>query len=460
MKPRPVTTVAIVGAGFAGTVLAWHLASAGPKLRLLLIDAATPGRGLAYQAHFDAFLLNVPAARMGAIAGQAEHFWHWLQARGRECGPQDFVSRAWYGEYLEDVLKDARQRARQAGTGLDDVRARVCAIRQTPTGLQLELDQGRDLDVAMAVLATGNLLPADPPAARRLSEHAGYFRSPWQPGAWALPRPHEPILLLGTGLTMADVAMGLRHAGFSGPLYALSRHGLLPQAQIPPGEWPNIWRGPLSPVQWLNLLRREFAAAQAQGLDARVVVDALRPETIRIWQGWSTRQRRAFLRHLRAAWGSVRHRLPAEIAGELARWRLDGSLQILAGTLLDFEPLAAGLKLSWRARGSDQIQHRSFQRVINCTGPGGDYLQDALWASLSQAGLMCPDGLGLGVAADAAGALLNAAGVASDRLFTLGNALRGRDWEATAVPELREQAAQLASHLLARIQGVSRRPSA
>jgi uncharacterized NAD(P)/FAD-binding protein YdhS len=68
--------------------------------------------------------------------------------------------------------------------------------------------------------------------------------------------------------------------------------------------------------------------------------------------------------------------------------------------------------------------------------------------SLLQTGLAIPDPLGLGLATAANGALIQANGQAADWLFTLGSPQKGKLWETTAVPELRQQTKALAETLL------------
>ncbi len=59
-----------------------------------------------------------------------------------------------------------------------------------------------------------------------------------------------------------------------------------------------------------------------------------------------------------------------------------------------------------------------------------------------------PDALGLGVVTDAHGALVGADGRVSDVLIALGPLRQGALWESTAIPEIRAQAAALASRCL------------
>jgi uncharacterized NAD(P)/FAD-binding protein YdhS len=74
------------------------------------------------------------------------------------------------------------------------------------------------------------------------------------------------------------------------------------------------------------------------------------------------------------------------------------------------------------------------------TGPLLRYLLDA--------GLARPDPLRLGLDTDSHGGLRNATGRPSSDIFTLGPLLRGRWYETTAIPEIRDQAAVLARFAL------------
>jgi uncharacterized NAD(P)/FAD-binding protein YdhS len=56
---------------------------------------------------------------------------------------------------------------------------------------------------------------------------------------------------------------------------------------------------------------------------------------------------------------------------------------------------------------------------------------------------------GLDVAED--GAIIDANGRPSDKLFTLGPARKGLLWESTAVPEIRGQAQKLAERLASKL---------
>jgi uncharacterized NAD(P)/FAD-binding protein YdhS len=101
-------------------------------------------------------------------------------------------------------------------------------------------------------------------------------------------------------------------------------------------------------------------------------------------------------------------------------------------------------------RGGGQPVHVQVASVINCTGPNTDLrrVRDPLIRQLVDNGSICPDPLGLGLQVDPQYAIVGADGRASPVLRYIGPLLRARDWEATAVPELRMHARTLARQLV------------
>src|SRR5262249_30293519 len=86
----------------------------------------------------------------------------------------------------------------------------------------------------------------------------------------------------------------------------------------------------------------------------------------------------------------------------------------------------------------------------NCTGPGGDPTRSKmpLISELLASGLARPDRLRLGLDVDGLGRLIGRNDVAAERLFALGPPTRGVFWEATAVPDIRQQAESIAMSVL------------
>ncbi len=107
-----------------------------------------------------------------------------------------------------------------------------------------------------------------------------------------------------------------------------------------------------------------------------------------------------------------------------------------------------------KQRKSGNLLTLETDRVINCTGPQTDIrkMSRPLIQNLLKKGMIAPDELSLGMDARKDGHLLDAAKKASPFLYTLGSNLKGILWESTAVPELRNQARDLARHLLVKMK--------
>jgi uncharacterized NAD(P)/FAD-binding protein YdhS len=419
--------VAIIGAGASGTLTAVQFArTAGPGARGAIIEAgARAARGLAYGTPYGAHLLNVPAARMSALPDDPEHFLRWLRGRMRNADGGTFAPRALYGDYLASLLAEP------------ETYERVTRVGGTAVGLArgddhwtIYLHDNRTLEAKNVVLALGNLPPGDP---LQLGEDAPleYVRDPWAQGAAVGLAQDAPVLLIGTGLTAIDVAVALRYEGHTGTIYALSRHGRMPQPHAPSTPRP-LSSVPFStPREGLRWVREQE--------QWRAAIDSLRPHTSAIWKSWSPAQRKSFYRHLRNLWDVHRHRAAPEVLRDV-------QVDVLCGRILAMQN---SLDVVWRPRGRDEVRTLHVARAINCTGPASDYakLDLPLVVQLRRAGWLVPDPLRLGVETADDGRLVGQDGQPVDGLFTLGPLRRPALWESTAIPEIREQAAALARTL-------------
>ena len=129
------------------------------------------------------------------------------------------------------------------------------------------------------------------------------------------------MLLLGTGLTMCDVALALRDLDHRGRIYAVSRRGLLPQAHrvsaVPPPHLDapsDLQAWPDTAIGMLRALRREVRDKAAAAVDWREVVTSIRGDTPALWQRLDVDERRRFLERLRPYWETHRHRSSPETA--------------------------------------------------------------------------------------------------------------------------------------------------
>lgn len=431
--------IVIIGGGFSGLMAAVQLLDRLPDAQVRVVETRPRlGPGAAYSATDPRHLLNVRAASMGAFAGQPQGFAEWLTAAGGGESDQ-FWPRELYGRYLLTLADQALARP-----GLEHVRGEAVAATSDAEGWRVDLADGRRLRADVLVLALGNPPPA-PPAGIDADLLASplYSADPWSPGM-AAPSEARRVLLIGTGLTMVDAALSLGRPGRQ--LVALSRRGLTPrphpsQAAPAPGHW--FEGGPR------QVLARARALARQRPWTA--VMEDLRAQAAEIWRSWPDVERRRFLRHLRPWWDIHRHRLAPAVADTLGCLRETGGLEVRAGRIRRLSLRDGAAELTWRPRGSPEIRTERFDAVVNCTGPALDLAAAAggspLLSDLLARRLIQPDPNGLGLAVDDSWRVLRGEGWADASCYALGALTRGRRWETTAAPELREQAAQAADSI-------------
>lgn len=449
-------TIAIVGAGFSGTLLALHLLRRCPEpARVVLIERNSQfGRGQAYSTGNPSHLLNVPAARMSAFHDQPGHFVAWLrrQPEGEALIGQGFVPRRLFGAYVRHLLNEEVRRPETDGR-LELQRGDVLGLAHTDAGLTLALDGRRWLAADMAVLAIGNFPPEPPPgAASGLLDSPLYRADPWAPEALSGLDPDAAVLLIGTGLTTVDAVVSLLDQRHRGPIQALSRRGLLPRRHAPAGTPAPVIPAtslPSTLVELTHLVRTETRRATARGDDWRPVIDRLRPFTQDVWQAFPADDKARFLRHLRPGWDVHRHRMAGPVADRIAAARASGQLRIAAGRIQALQEKAGQVVLTYRRRGDGAPLTLTAARLVNCSGPGCDHdrIAHPLVRCLLANGLARPDPLRLGLDVTATCAVRDGRGAISRRLFAVGPVTKPVFWEMTAVPDIRRQCEMVAEHI-------------
>lgn len=453
------TTVVVVGGGFSGTLFALA-AAAAPRLDVVLVEReAKAGPGLAYGACEPFHLLNVPVARMEV--GLKPSFAQWLEASGADLSAaideaggdlmRAFVPRALYGAYLaerlEAVLASGNGRLR---------RIRGDAVRVTDRPVpSVTLADGRRIEGTHVVLATGNL-PPRPPRTRDggIYDSPAFIPDPWRWEGLDTLASDAPVLLIGSGLTMVDVALMLAHRGHRGPLWSVSRHGLVPHVHTDVAGRLGGAQPVLSPevagdpAAALRLVRAAVQRAAERGVPWQRVMDAARPALAAVWANWPLKARARFLRHGRTYWEIHRHRMAPGIAAAFDSLRRSGQLQVIAARIAALHPVPGGVAATLRRRHSGRTLALEVARVVNCTGPRSDFGGLALppFGGLSESGRILPDALGLGLETRGT-AIRDRYGHASNWLHALGPLTRPAFWEVTAVPEIAVQVRQLVEEL-------------
>lgn len=456
-RPIPMATIAIIGGGAAGaSVFGALLAHDAPDtVHWITGTRECAGRGLAYNTAYDHHLLNVRAAGMGLYTDADEDFAQYSRHQRADARPTDFLPRRLFGEYIEAQLTRRLHHAQQRGRRSAITPCTATRLRATRDGYEIALDNGEVAAANQVVLALGALTPRP---LRTISERAlaggAYVLDPWRLAERSI-QPRR-LIVIGTGLTAVDTLITASIRWPDCELVAVSRHGLLPfvHPALPIDAYPQ--QAELNarlmacdgPAAILAGIRRVLRTHQT--LDWRSVIDGMRPINARLWQAFTPRQRRQFLRHVRWLWESSRHRLAPEPAEIIQQLRDEGRLQVYAARVLDVDG-AGPLNVTVRSRAKQVVTTLQSDIVVQATGldTAVGFAQHSLLSGLLQDGMAIADPLHLGVLAQADGQLINATGDVQHGLYAIGSLLRGNLWECTAMPEIRVAAHALAEQLSA-----------
>lgn len=434
MKSDGRLPVAIVGGGASGTILAAQLARRGVS-SVLIDGSGRAGHGVAYSTTEPAHLLNVRAEGMSAWADDPGHFAKVFEAEGGDR--RGFAERRLFGHYLREILDHA------IGIGHAEVEhATAVGARREGDAWRVELADGRSLQAAALVLATGNQEPEPLGAFAGTGDH--YVNNPWTGPAKAavseLAQSGGSALLVGTGLTMVDLVLSLDAQGHQGRIVALSRRGQIPRGHADfkpapverdeiPGNLRGLWR-------WLR--------QRSARVGWRAAIDGLRPHSHALWQALSVSDQRRFMRHARPWWDVHRHRIAPRVADTVHRMIAEGRLEVVAGRIVSAMAADGGIDVGIRRRGKASASTERFDYVFNCTGPlhAIGRTRDPLLRTLLDHGGARPDHLGIGLEVDEHSRVAG-----GEHLWALGPLTKGRYWEIIAVPDIREQAATVAEDI-------------
>ncbi|RAQ45726.1 hydroxyacylglutathione hydrolase [Arthrospira sp. O9.13F] len=456
-------TVAIVGAGFSGTMVAVHLLKNTHRpLIIKLIDCNDIGKGVAYKTTTNSHLLNVPAGKMSAFPDDSSHLLRWLNFNyhtlktwlPNQPDSSLFIPRRVYGLYIQSVLQEAESTA-SSYVNLERIIDEVVGIKPQNNGAIVCLKNQDNFAADKIVLALGNGATPPPLSLGKLQGnsniHPSYIRNAWSKDALTGLEVDDSVLLIGTGLTMVDMVMSLCDRHHQGKIYAVSRHGLLPLSHQPSQPYPNFLTKNTAPKTIRGLLkciRSEIKTATELGYNWHSVIDSLRPVTQELWQQLPTVEKRRFLRHVNRYWDIHRHRLASEIGEIMESLIIAKKLIIKFGRIGNYTQTDSGILVDiYKGNFHVSIQ---IKKLINCTGIQVDYRtsKQSLIADLRNQGLICPNPLGLGLYTLPNGVILDAQGQGSSLLYTLGPPRKGDLWETTAIKEIREQAQLLATTIL------------
>lgn len=456
--------IVVVGGGAAATFLLHQLAAAGCDRPVVVVDPADRlGPGVAYGTTDPVHLMNVCRIRLSVDGDDGSDLVGWLRERGITADADTYLRRSMYGDYLADVAERA-----SAGLRVTHRRARVVGARRRPDGeaagspsaagaapgaapggWELRLDDATTVVATDVVLATGFPGRAALPCPVDREDDERVVVDPWAPGALDRPDVGRAVIV-GTGLTMVDVALSLRARHPDVELVAVSRRGLLPRSSRPGLPTPiDPARLPVPGLGGRALVRHVVRLGREERDDWQAVVDSVRPRANELWRALPHGEQARVLRRWFPWWNVHRHRTAPAVGAGLHEAVACGQLRVVRDRVASVGAAAGSDRASVRL-ADPSSPDLDADLVVNAAGPSDDLgaTEDPVLLDLLAGGHVMIGPHRLGLATDRAGHALGAGAAPNGGLWILGALRRGTEWETTAVPELRLQAASIADRIL------------
>ncbi|GAN91724.1 hypothetical protein Gbfr_048_007 [Gluconobacter frateurii M-2] len=453
---QPVfATVAIIGGGATGTMIAYHLLRKRPDLgsRSVVIFEPRPrlGAGVAYGSEDPQHRINVPASRMSIDTERPEDFADWFKWHSHKtCDPEAFLpsgdiypTRAEFGRYLFERITPFL-----VNETLQHIQDTVVSVQHTGEYWQIQTAHGAIYTAAYVVIATSHPAPALPGPLKGIAHDPRVISDPWAKDVFKTIDPRTRIAIIGTGLTMADVVATLAAQGHLGFITAVSRRGLRSRGHShgPANLFGDFSTNPEQTA--LGLLRRiRKTLASASERPWQDTLDAIRRQGKTIWTALPVAEQRRLVRHLRPFWDVHRFRIAPQVERALNLRSETGLLTVLAARVESAEAAPDGLTLYLRERGGrSRTVHADI--LINTTGPdhAGILTKPGFLSRLAQDGFAQRDPVGLGLwTGKDHSALVD--GLPVSGLLVAGPLSRGTFGELMGFPEVTANSQSVASRL-------------
>ncbi|MGE3990865.1 FAD/NAD(P)-binding protein [Pseudorhodoplanes sp.] len=453
--------VAIIGGGFSGAITAyWLMQTAPASTSVTIFDQSHDlGRGVAYANGPDHLLLNVPANYLSPFSNDVEHFLRWLMLhkvdavdRYREADGALFVPRAWFGSYVLDLL-DRANRGRSGAVALFHDRNFVSALDSGRAGVTA-ISNGRVHTFDAVVLAIGTA-PPRPLLQNKNAAPVKVIQSAWElSGLSAMPL-NADVVIVGSGLTMADAVADLFERGHTGSIVVVSRHGLMPHpAKGLLADYAAPQEMIAGSAQALMRQVRDWAETSVDrpAADWRHVIDHIRRNAPTFWRAMPPHEQARFRRHVRRYWDIHRYPMPP------ATYRI---IQSLLGTgrlshvkARAHETTEHGLRVSH----GDREWTIPADVIINATGPDPTYATSpagGLQPLLLNVGLDPLDAARRGIDIDDDGQIVALPAELTGKIWCVGYLARGNHGELSTVNAIGEITRRMAGTISAYLATIS-----
>lgn len=459
VRERNYPTVAIIGGGFSGGVVAARLAAqlGEADIRIIVVEPREQlGRGLAYDTDNPSHRINVPADRMTLDPGNELDFVAWLEQRqeaekdpsSRTSDGKLYPRRGLFGQYVSDFVAPFLQNG-----VVRHVRDRVSRVKRRQASWHIETEEGLSFDADFLVLATSHPAPSAPSAfLRSLGGHPRFIADTTVPRALDAIREADRVLVVGAGLTAADVIATLDARGHRGDITFYSRRGLRSKghARVSQAAFGDFAASPSrTALGLLQQVRSQLDLAKRQGISWHAVFDAIRNDAGSIWRNLPIVERQRLVRHLRSFWDVHRFRIAPQVEDVIDARLASGTLRLLAAKATEVESTDKQIWVTLKHRHRLATERTAYDAVVITTGPahGGIFASQPWLPEMAKDGLLELDPTGLGLLCDEDSRAVTKDTGVTPGLYVSGPLARGTFGELMGLPQVSDHATLVATNL-------------
>lgn len=440
------SSVAIIGAGFSGTLAAIRLLEQAYEHRIdtIALVEKQPGRecgGVAYSKKTcrDYHETNIPANRLSYRSDEPSHFYDWWKEQHElqlipeeldyiEPSPFRNVPRRLVQIYLDEHLERAIRNARRDGITFKKIQGKVTDIQEYAKATSVTFEDGRTMSANRTIVATGHSSFSKPPFIQEdlLQDKnftSRYIDDQWsQDGQEAIDKIPEyaTVMVVGTALSGWDAARALLRNGHKGDIILTSRNGYEHSGyedenkvgpgnirrQLPRPQFLNFWQ----PDLILQSALKEFEAltgvkidpstgtitsrSKRQGLIDRMI-NGPRMSTEEVLQQWEKHipelagnvgvyQFGNMMRKFGSLVNTLRVGAGYNISKEIDEAKQSGQIKVLPAHIINLAADTSGISVDYRRNHSTTVESQPVHFVISSLGPNTNYEKttDPLWKNL------------------------------------------------------------------------------
>jgi uncharacterized NAD(P)/FAD-binding protein YdhS len=438
--------IAIVGFGFCGIMVFGNILKkissqkSQNKIKFIIFEKnGANAVGAGFSNFNDNYILNVPAKKMSPFEDQPNDFLDFLKenypAIYEKNGADSFVPRNVYGNFLKKLRDDFFQLASELKIDYEFIEQQVIDIEE---GFKIVTDV--DIVDADEVVLSSSFVQS------QLNYHDNdekFIASLWSKNSQKFHQKNnfnvdDKICIIGTGLSAVDVLVGLNAKNFSGKIYAISRRGNFPQphfsqqniatAQVPINFIDD--NDAKTGIVNISLKFRKYLRVN-QNYDLRHLIDSIRHKTKALWHNLDEKNKRIFLKKMLPYWNIFRHRVPSTSLEIINKMIENKKLEIVKSSVKSIAK--KGDKFIVELKGGTL----ECDYVVNCLGFDFNLKNYPLIASMEKKNLLKKD--------------LILVQSNNAKVHLVGGLNIGRDFEITAVPDIRNDANLVAQKIFLNI---------